>query len=203
MSMTAFQEKKYWRRWAAVCRANRWRWAQGFLDADAVRDASPHHAAVWEIADALAARADCAPAADHLRHACHVHALGRDLGHKSFTNAHFNRLLTLWGNERDQAGLLLAPECLASDIAWSHPEHQTRASRSWTIAHRCVPSYVHAVARDHFGVADWETLADAHLDQLYTLLQDRPNAWRRNVRPLEAVPVAAGVGDEDPDWSVA
>lgn len=196
--MTESQDKKYWRRWSAVCRANGWRWEKGFLvrpdlapgggDAPVAVPTSPHHAAVWQLATALALQEDRAPLANDLRHACHVHALGREISHLKITNTQFSRLLTLWGNDKDQRGLLIDPLCLTSDLAWSHPEFQTHASRRWTIEHHCVESYVVAVTREMFQTADWQSLPAAALGQLYALLHERPNAWRRAAAHLAGSP---------------
>jgi hypothetical protein len=194
--MTASQAKKYWRRWSAVCRANHWRWLKGRLVPEAASEISPHHVLVWNVARARAVQQHRGVIADDLRHACHILALrGRDKSHGDLTNAEFNRLLCLWGDERQMAGLLMEPDCLASAINFDHPENQTTEQVAWWIGNRCSPDYVRAVCHEMFGTPDFRGLDPKQLRGLHDLLKHRPNAL-----------VAASRESADstnPDWSVA
>ena len=126
--MNQSQHSKYIRCWINVVRANHWVMRNGRLADDAVRgDKSEWHQLVWDAAEVLAAAEKRAVVVDDLRKGCHVVAFGRAKSSKVLTNAEFNRLLVLWGNERPRsegglAGLLIEPLDLASITAWRTPE---------------------------------------------------------------------------------
>ena len=156
--MNAGQNSKYWRRWAFVSRHNNWRWIKGRLVDEPVKDAGQHHLAVWRLAETLADR-DCrAVIADDLRHACHVHALGRDVSSKAFTNDQFSRLLLLWGDEREMPGLLIEPEHIATLIAWDNPNVARRNSLIRSIKEAADEAYICTITADVWGTKYWQEL---------------------------------------------
>ena len=155
--MNTGQNSKYWRRWAAVCHHNNWRWIKGRLSAEAVKDTGPHHTAVWVHAEQLANQACRAVTADDLRHACHVHAFGRDISHSSLTNRQFDRLLLLWGNEREMRGLLNTDD-IRAQVLWDHPDQAEKLSLVHAIKLAAAHEYICSITRDVFGTEYWEDL---------------------------------------------
>lgn len=156
--MTDEQNKKYWRRWAAICRLNHWRWSKGRVADEAVIDASQHHAQVWRIAQGLADQTCRAVTADDLRHACHIYALGKDVSHSSFTNDQFNRLLLLWGNEREIRGLLADPDDIRAQTYWDNPDLQKKESLVKAIRAAASDVYIQRITADIWGTIYWEDL---------------------------------------------
>lgn len=179
--MTPAQNKKYWRRWAAVARAHHWRMIAGRLDPEAVREGSDLHAAVWQAACTLAAQHARAVTPDTLRHACHLVALGRDRSHRNFSNREFDALLNLWGDERGITGLLLDPLNLAAEIHRAAPHLKTRERQLHFLKHDCLGGYVVHESERIFGTKNWESLPDDQLTRLHDHLRARPNALRETV----------------------
>lgn len=186
--LTQSQDKKYWRRWAACARANRWTMVSGRLNALAILDASEHHCRVVAAARQLAAAQAVGLTADHLRHACHLVAIGRDKSHAKFSNKDFDAVLNYWGDERAIRGLLIVPEDLASEIHRSNPALKTRERQLVFLNQDCLGAYIAKECDRMFGTKDWAALSDAELDRLYSHMRDRPHALKTN--------------SEDPDWSV-
>src|ERR1043166_2597450 len=118
--MTEKQEAFYWRLWSRVCHANDWRFFKGRIGADAQRDTSEHHRAVWRAAGALAAKAQRSVTADDLRHGCHVYAIGRDKPHLELhpTNE-VSRVFQLFR-------LLIEPNDLDAVMDWQDPDRDER-----------------------------------------------------------------------------
>lgn len=171
--MTESQDKKYLRRWGAVLRANNWRMRDCRLLPEAVRGGSEHHTAVWRLAEKIAEQECRAVIPDDLRHACHIHACGRDLPHKRMNNDQFNRLLILWGDERDYPGLLIEPDHIASVMAWDNPAEARRQSQISYLRKLAPANVIAAVALDaHFG-DDWEGLQLKELQDLGFILRKR------------------------------
>lgn len=187
--MTDSQDSKYWRRWAACCRANNWKMIQGRLHPEAILDASEHHCSVVAAARQLAAEQAVGLTPDHLRHACHIVALGRDKSHAKFTNKEFDAVLNYWGDERAIRGFLIEPTDLASEIHRSNPALKTRERQLIFLNEECVGAYVAKECDRMFGTKDWHSLNEVDLERVYNHMRDRPHALRVN----------AG----DPDWSVA
>lgn len=174
--MNAGQNSKYWRRWAFVCRLNHWRWLKGRLADDAVKSAGPHHLAVWRLAEAVADEACRAVTADDLRHACHVHAFGRDVSHSDFTNEQFSRILVLLGDEKKLPGLLVNPDHVRSQMYWDNPAIQRKESLIFSIKAAAPDAYIEKVTADIFGTIYWEDLdASALLGLLRKLKGNRPS----------------------------
>lgn len=183
--MTPSQDKKYWRRWAACVRANAWRMSGGRLDAAAVQDVSEPHRKVFAAARQLAAEEALGLNAGHLRHACHIVALGHDRSHKKFTNREFDALLNYWGDERAIVGLLIEPTDLAAIIHDAAPELKQRERLLIGIRRDFMEGYVAKLSHDIYGTKDWETLPEAELENLHHTLHARPHARKSNVSSLK------------------
>ena len=171
--MNDAQNKKYWRRWSAVVRTNQWRWLDGRIVDAAKGDVSEHHAAVWRIARERAAKAHRAPIADDLRHACHIHACGRDVSHTRMTDPQFDRLLILWGNERELLGLLVEPDDLNSVMAWINPGEAQRKSTVEYLRQLAPEAVISSIARNAGYGDDWESLTRDQLLALGRIIRDR------------------------------
>ena len=156
--MNAGQNSKYWRRWAFVCRHNRWRWTKGRLAQDAVNAESYHHIALWLIAENMAAKSCRAAVADDLRHGCHIHAFGRDVSHTYFSNDQFSRLLVLWGDEKKLPGLLIQPDHVKSQMFWDNPELQKKESLIYSIKASAPDAYIEKITASIWGTIFWEDL---------------------------------------------
>jgi len=96
--------------------------------------------------------------ANDLRHACHVHTFGRDVSHIHFTNAQFDRLLLLWGDERQTRGLLIFPEDIKAQVLWDDPEQAKKLSLIRAIKAQAPDEYICAITRDIWGTDFWEDL---------------------------------------------
>lgn len=211
--LSASQNKKYWRRWSACARANHWRMAGGRLAPDAVLAVSAPHCSVHAAALQLAQTEALGLTANHLRHACHVVALGHDKPHAQFTNKDFDALLNYWGDERAVLGLLIEPADLASVIHESAPELKARERLLIGIRRDFIEGYVATISADIYGTRDWEQLADRDLENLHARLHARPNARKSNVSSLKPKVAESPTSDvrlqtldaafADPDWSVA
>jgi hypothetical protein len=128
---------------------------------DAVRDvatAGAQQPAIWKIAEALADQSCRAVSADDLRHACHIHALGKDVSHKDFTNAQFDRVLLLLGNERDIPGLLIEPDHIKSQTLWDNPDIARKDSLIRSLRAAASHKYICAITQDVYGTIFWEDL---------------------------------------------
>jgi hypothetical protein len=208
--LTDFQDKKYWRRWAACCRANNWKMVKGRLHPEACLDNSEPHRKVVAAARQLAAEQAVGLTPDHLRHACHIVALGRDKSHTKFSNKEFDAVLNYWGDERAIRGLLIVPEDLASEIHRSNPALKTRERQLVFLNEDCIGAYVAKECDRMFGTKDWGALPDADLDRLYSHMRDRPHALKdrqrndcqRNEASVSHSPDNHSPDESDPDWSI-
>ena len=180
--MNTAQKSKYWCTWGNVCRANQWRMTKGRLSSKAVRDGglAGHHTAVWYAAESLAAQHCRAVTADDLRHACHVYAFGRDISHSDLSNAQFDRLLLLWGNERDTKGLLIDSDDIAAQTAWDHPDQARKESLIGSIEDAAMEitgaaaageAYIRAITGDLWGTIMWRDLESGRLLSLLRKLK--------------------------------
>lgn len=178
--MTEWQDNKYWRRWNACVRANHWRMAGGRLDERAAGpDRSETHADVWRAAEQIALRKHRAVIADDLRHGCHVVALGRDKSHTKLSNREFDKVLTLWGDERDCKGLLIEPLHLGSEIHNANPDIKSRRRHLHFLTHECLGGYVASECERIYGTKDFESLVDAQLMSLSDHIRNRPRALKK------------------------
>lgn len=191
--MTEQQNKKYWRRWNAVVRANHWCMIQHRLDPAALGNPqsailnpqssapSPHHVAVFAAASHRAVQEARGVTAEDLRHGCHIVAIGRDKSHVDLTNKEFDALLNYWGDERTIRGLLLDPLNLAAEINRANPALKVRDRHLHFLQHDCIGGYVVSECERIFGTKNWEALSDADLERLHDHLRDRPNALKPSV----------------------
>lgn len=180
--MNQAQDYKYWRRWSAVVKANHWRMRDSRLVTEAVRDAGEHHKAVWHLAEQIAGKECRAVIPDDLRHACHTHAFSRDLPHKKMNDQQFDRLLLLWGDEREIPGLLIEPDHIASVMSWINPDEARRQSSIAYLRKLAPEDVIVAIARDaNFGV-DWESLGRDDLQALGRILRARGAHGKRQER---------------------
>lgn len=169
--MTEAQTKKHWRCWARVVAANGWKMAGGRLVAPKPGEGgaiSIYHAAVWLAAERLALREHCGVTADHLRHGCYLVATEHLRGFRKTTrvtdsskeldNAGFSHLLTLWGDEKAKTGLLIEPDCLASQMAWEHPENDAAEGLDVMIARAAPDARLRAITFNatNGGTRDWQ-----------------------------------------------
>ena len=181
--INAAQNSKYFRRWKAVCDANRWRWIKGRLTYDAVKGDDIHQKAVWSIAENIAQQ-DCRTVtADDLRHACHVHAFGRDISHSEFSNDQFSRLLLLWGDERRLRGLLIYADDLAAQMLWDNPDHAKKHSLIRSINSMASSEYICSITQDVWGTVYWEDLDVKSLLGLLRKLQGNKPAQKEVDQP--------------------
>ena len=181
--INAGQNSKYWRRWGVVCKTNRWRWLKGRLADDAVKDAGAHHLAVWRIAEALADQGCRAVVADDLRHACHVHAIGRDVSHSDFNNDQFSRLLLLWGDERKIRGLLIDADDLSAQMLWDNPDQAKKLSLIRAIKALASDEYICSITQHVWGTIYWEDLDVKALLGLLRKLQGNKPAHQEATQP--------------------
>jgi hypothetical protein len=180
--MNRFQEYKYFRRWTAVVRANHWRMSDCRLVPEAVRNAGEHHVAVWAIAEKIAEQECRAVIPDDLRHACHIHACGRDLPHKRMNDQQFDRLLLLWGDEREYPGLLIEPDHIASVMAWDNPDEARRQSSIAYLRQLAPEDVIVAIASTAGFGDDWEGLQRDDLQALARIIRARGGRRNREER---------------------
>lgn len=180
--MTENQEKLYWRLWGRVCHANDWRWAKGRILPTAERDTSEHHQAVWSLAGSIAAQHHRAVTADDLRHACHVHATGRDKTHMDLDKkAEVSRLFTLFK-------LLIEPNDLDAVMDWENPERDQRR-RYVSLIKKYPFAAVDKIARARFK-GDYhspffEDLQLWQLKQLTITLVEWRRGWNKRAERLD------------------
>ena len=177
----------YWRRWAAVVAANGWRMFKGRLVCDATenQERSPLHAQVWHLADQAALQEARKVDAEALRHACHVVAAGQDFSASKLTPQLMDCLVPWWGNGRDQEGLLINPDCVASAKELADPKAGVRRRMDWRLKHSSPDAYRHAIRRDQDmdpGATD-ETFLDH--DEVRRLTITMAQRTRRFTAPKE------------------
>jgi hypothetical protein len=168
--MTPSQKSYYFRTWSEVQRAMQWNSPEGReAESDCWGSPALHpvYAAIKGCADLLAGAAgQCRPTANHLRHACHVAAVGYDLSSRSMTNAQLDRVLALFH-------LLIDPDNLKAILAWSDEESGERRRQIYSIRKSAPPRYFEKIARDRFGETDLEKLSLMQLRQLALTLRLR------------------------------
>jgi hypothetical protein len=167
--MSAACEREYWRRWSRVARVNRWRHVDGHLAPDAVRNGQ-FQAQVIHAAAAMV-QPDCNLTANHLRHGCHVVALGRDVSHTALNAGQVDRLFALFKLLEDDSDL-----AAASMLA--DPDQGAVKRMVWAVRQIGFPqAYVDSVATAKFGSRYtppyYEDLALADLRQLVLTLRER------------------------------
>lgn len=142
--------------------------------------------------------------ADDLRHACNALALQRAREYRSrLPEGH--GLLDLRPEGVSSAALdalaldlvlcwfrLLRDETdLDASMGWTHPENLERRRMEHHIETRCQPGYAARLCADLFGTSDWYSLEWEAFRDLYALLRQRPNAWRRAAPAPRPEPVGA------------
>lgn len=165
-------KRVYWPAWNAAFRAC-WENESGSVVAKSLREEpvdasfpSPSH--IERIAHRL--RGCCRLNADHLRHACHVRALGRDTSAKNLSAQEMDRVVVLME-------LLANPLSLDAANRWCNPDLDARRRLEWSV-NNCGLSeaYVATLARDRFGVSNWRSLRTPELRQLAVTLTQRSRA---------------------------
>jgi hypothetical protein len=160
----------YFPRWNAAFSAC-WEVDRGTILARQLREepfdpALPSATQVEAVAERL--RGTSRLTADHLRHACHVVALGRDRSAKYLSAAECNRVVRLFD-------LLADPYNLTAVKAWLNPADDRRKQLLWTIENgvKLDAPYKRSICRDKFGTENWRTLNSLQLDQLAMTLRSR------------------------------
>lgn len=171
--MTDRQHRWYLREWS---RAWRKHWAgtrQGEVIARPGRPAHPLRETIVAIARQLAGRNpdDGRLTADCLRHACHVHALGRDHGSWQLTNRQLDKVVAVFRLLADDSDLkarmtLDAPAGMADQARVIHAIANSGFA----------PAYVEAISRDKFATSNWRGLDPARQRQLLVTIKCRAMA---------------------------
>lgn len=179
---TPMLARLYWPAWNRAFRAA-WEVNQGVVSARRLREEPvnatlPSPADIERIADRL--RGCGRLTADHLRHACHVRALGRDKSATTLSAQEMDRVVVLME-------LLANPLSLDAVQRWCDPNIDARKRLVWRVEHCGAPAeYVAAIARDRFGSGDWRGLATPQLRQLVTTLDQRSRARARREEAVHA-----------------
>jgi hypothetical protein len=128
-------------------------------------DAPEPRYTVIETARRLAAEEHRAVTVDDLRHATHLVACDRDIGHMKMSNRELNRWKWL-------ARLLADPDDLEAMVHWQNPGMDERAGMEARVA--SVPgAMVAAICRNAFGTGEWRGLSDQDLKALVVILSNR------------------------------
>lgn len=163
--MTQRQHKHFYLpAWIRCSKANGWRMAKGRLAVSnplqpeisssarlAPPETLPELLQVWDAAGQIAARWHSGINVEHLRHACHVVAIGRGKSSLDLTNSEVNLIVALMD-------VLADPLDLSARRRWEFPEE---VSREDTIAHcrRLAPEgYIRAIAGRMFDVRELDDL---------------------------------------------
>lgn len=193
--MTTKQHRWYLREWSAAFRAH---WA-GVRGGEVL--ARPGRPEVHELREQILAICRRMLAVrggrldpDTIRHACHVHALGRDIPSMKMTNKQLDRTVAVF---RQLAGVNLAA-MLTTEAASAEQHRLAQARRArrgdpaatpvpmpdadrtrllWAIEHADLPpAYVEEICRDRFGTGNWRSLPTPSLHQLRITLACRATA---------------------------
>ncbi len=198
--MTEAQRKRfYFPAWNRAFAAN-WESERGRLGARAGRRASEWLTAVIAAANELARQQHGAATADHLRHACHLVALGKNKSSHDLTNAEIDRVVNLFA-------LLEDPEDLDAVMKWQHPEIGERQRCVRWIESLAPYATIVAVARNNpfgadFDFGDWQSLEIPQLKWLGKTLRERGAHSPRRHGATERKPQPVAAGADDPDWNV-
>ena len=182
--MTTKQHRWYLREWGAAFSAH---WS-GVRGGEVVaRTGRPENHPLREQVLAVARRMLGARGgklnADVIRHACHVVALGKDIGSMRFTNKQIDQVVAIF---RQLAGVNLSALMMttqaesekarisaAKAAKASSPDAPTplpdadRARLIWALDHIDLPpAYLAELARDGFGTANWRSLPTEQLQKL-------------------------------------
>lgn len=164
--MTKPQHAKYMKEWS---RAYRTHWA-GVRNGEVLsRPGRPDSALREEILaiarrEAAADPVDGRLTPDRLRHACHIHALGRNISSWDLTNRQWDKVVAVFR-------LLNDPANIGADIAVSdhqaHPMRPDRKRVAFALQKLDLPdAYIGEISRDKFGSSNWRQLTEVQLQQL-------------------------------------
>ena len=168
--MTPKQDRGYWRRWGAACKANGWRAEKGYLVMP--EPASDPANVVVAAGGILAAREHRAVTLKDLRHGVHLAAVNRHCGHGKLSQKEISRVFAL-------LDLLADPLNLEALGRWTNPEIEAEEREKAFI--RSVPAaYVQGVVRkmtsDRTG--DWEGLDSHERRALVIILSNARERWQ-------------------------
>lgn len=167
-------KRYYWPRWNAAFRAC-WEMDRGTVIAKRLReepvDATlPSPVDIEIIANRL--RGTLKLTQDHLRHACHVRALGRDRSSAQLTS-----------QEMDRVGVLLEiiadPMSISAVQRWCNPDIDARKRLLWSAERtRLAEAYLAHLSEDRFGQSNWRTLPTPQLRQFVMTIRSRDKSRR-------------------------
>lgn len=172
---TPMLARLYWPAWRRAFQAA-WEIDRGVVSARRLRDEPvddtlPSPREIERIADRL--RGCGRLTADHLRHACHVRALGRDKSATTLTAQEMDRVVVLME-------LLANPMSLDAVQRWCDPNIDARKRLVWRVENCGLTEfYVEAICRDRFGSGNWRGLTTPQLRQFVTTLAQRVRARER------------------------
>ena len=114
---------------------------------------------------------------DHIRHACHVRALGRDKSANDLTPGDADRVVALFR-------LIADPWDLDAIRNWSEPGIAERRRLLWRIRHHPIGGdYVSSILRDRFGTDNPDSLENHQLRQAIATLAQRQRTRARRTAP--------------------
>ena len=167
----------YWPAWQRAARAA-WEADRGTVIPRALRDEPadpelPGPEQIERIAERL--RGPERLTLDHLRHASHILALGRDKSATALSPGEIDRLVALWD-------LVAEPWSLDAVQRWLDPDIDARRRLEWRLnRHPMGAEYVAAIARDRFGAASIATLSARDLRQLLMTVDQRSRSVARRI----------------------
>jgi hypothetical protein len=174
--MTPSQKNLYFRVWGRCAHARGWNTREGREADRAFFAAAPEvaqlHEELWAVAVAAGMQAGRTVAADDLRHACHLVAIGQDKSSTKLANPELDRILALFR-------LLADPDDLEAMIAWQNDQAGEVKRLVWALR-QAPDAYVRAIASDKFGTKQWETLGAEELRQLALTVRVRMAAKRKH-----------------------
>ena len=165
----------YWPAWGRASRAA-WESDRGAVLPRSLREEPadpglPSAAQIERIAERL--RGPTRLTLDHLRHASHVLALGKDKSATALSPGEIDRCVALWD-------LIADPLSLDAVNRWLDPDLDARRRLEWRLSrHPMGADYVAAIARDRFGAASISTLSARDLRHLLMTVDQRSRAAAR------------------------
>lgn len=173
----AMLKRYYWPRWNAAFRAC-WEMDRGTVISKRLReepvDATlPSPVEIEIIANRI--RGNQKLTKDHLRHACHVRALGRDRSSDQLTAQEMDRVGVLME-------LLAEPMSISAVQRWCNPDLDARKRLLWSAERTRLPdAYLARLSEDRFGASNWRSLPTPQLRQFVMTIRAREK--RRSVSP--------------------
>lgn len=113
---------------------------------------------------------------DRLRHACHIHALGRNISSWDLTNRQWDKVVSVFR-------LLGDPANIGADMAvtadQADPDRPDRKRLAFGLQKLDLPdAYIGEISRDKFGTTNWRQLSEDQLLQLLITCKTRALARR-------------------------